>query len=353
MPHFRRIIRPGALVHIISVFEGRASYVADDIERTEYLARVGAAFMRGDWRMICYAIMSTHVHLAAVAGTLPFDELFRGAHSGYATWLNRKRGRKGHVFADRPDSPEVDLADVHRVVSYMHNNPVRAGVVRNAKASTWTSHRAYLGIEEAQRWLDVDLGLLLLGRENTLEDRNAFGKSIAEAVHDAEPPWLDRRAMAAHRRELRHELGVAIELTYPVVSRRRGTATYPILTDQGVRAKPGWIAGPGPVLDEICRHTGISLDVLQSSTRQRVVTRARKLAVLVYRQQFGCPLKEIAAWLGITGTAASRLASRIDVDVVTEAAEIANRLTVTSSADAKCSNVRKLSPSPKVVSNPK
>ena len=77
MPHFRRIIRPGALVHIISVFEGRASYVADDIERTEYLARVGAAFMRGDWRMICYAIMSTHVHLAAVAGTLPFDELFK------------------------------------------------------------------------------------------------------------------------------------------------------------------------------------------------------------------------------------------------------------------------------------
>jgi hypothetical protein len=58
-----------------------------------------------------YAVMSSHIHLLLVAGTSTFDFLIRRAHSGFARWLNRRQGRLGPVFAQRPDTIDVDLAD--------------------------------------------------------------------------------------------------------------------------------------------------------------------------------------------------------------------------------------------------
>jgi hypothetical protein len=48
------------------------------------------------------------------------------------------------------------------VIAYIHNNPVRAGVVAKASDSSWTSHRAYVGSSKPPQWLKVDHGYELM-----------------------------------------------------------------------------------------------------------------------------------------------------------------------------------------------
>jgi hypothetical protein len=72
------------------------------------------------------------------------------------------------------------------LVSYVHCNPVRAGVVAAADESNWTSHRAYLGVARKPPWLDVQLGLDLCGF-STGQELDAYTRTTP----------IDRKALDA------------------------------------------------------------------------------------------------------------------------------------------------------------
>ncbi len=86
--------------------------------------------------------MSNHLHWELIAGFSSFSRWSSPLHGGFARWLNRRQGRFGVVFAERPKTIVLPLTDAARLTAYLHNNPVRAGVARTASTSTWTSHRA-------------------------------------------------------------------------------------------------------------------------------------------------------------------------------------------------------------------
>ena len=49
-----------------------------------------------------------------------------------------------------------------QLIRYIHLNPLRAGLVRDAADYRWSGHRAYLGYA-GPPWLSTDLGFRLLG----------------------------------------------------------------------------------------------------------------------------------------------------------------------------------------------
>jgi len=327
MSGLRRIIRPGTLIHVISRLVVGVT-IDDAEERLEYLRRVRHGIERSDWNIISFAIMSTHTHLGLIAGIATFDALFRGVHGAFARWLNRRRGRFGPVFTDRPTTVVVDLANTVRFVAYLHNNPVRAGLVRRAVESDWTSHRFYVNAAPAPDWLDVGLGCHLLGLPDTPEARMAFDRRVDNEAGQDEP-WLSGRQLAAHRAEIRRERGSAIEIAYPKVSLRHPReARYPLVNAEGVRLKPRWSGDVPHLLQEVSRQTRVSVIQMQSSVRQRDVTAARCLAVLTYRDYLGRPLNDIARWLGLSKSAASKLAKRASQELHDRARMLAQRVAV-------------------------
>ncbi|MFT3694223.1 MAG: hypothetical protein QM831_13845 [Kofleriaceae bacterium] len=102
--------------------------------------------------------MSNHIHIAAIAGQEPLSHWSRRANLPFAQWTNEQKRRIGPVFANRASDWAVAPERVPALIAYLHNNPVRAGVVKSASESNWTSHRFYLG-QTAPRWLHVDDGL--------------------------------------------------------------------------------------------------------------------------------------------------------------------------------------------------
>ncbi|MBA3504030.1 MAG: hypothetical protein H0T65_26955 [Deltaproteobacteria bacterium] len=148
--------------HLIARFVASQWFVETDHERDIYLRLLGDALRTSDWTCIAYAVMSNHIHLGMVAGSTPRASWLRNAHSPFGEWINRRNERIGSVFVKKPTERVVNPDEVAKVVAYIHNNPVRAGVVSRANESSWTSHGAYLGSRRRPDWLDVEQGYDLM-----------------------------------------------------------------------------------------------------------------------------------------------------------------------------------------------
>lgn len=156
-------VQDGLVYHLISRFVAKEWFIESARERRVYLSLLGLALSQTDWRLFCFAIMSSHIHLGLVAGTEPLAAWLRPLHTRFAQWLNEQRQRIGAVFVKGPNVIGVEPAGPSRLINYVHRNPVRAGVVAHPSDSDWTSHRAYLGLAHTPRWLNVELGLELAG----------------------------------------------------------------------------------------------------------------------------------------------------------------------------------------------
>jgi hypothetical protein len=153
----------GGIYHVIANFTAKEWFIDSEGKRQMYLALFGAALATSDWRCFAYAVMSSHIHLALVAGRDSLASWMRSAHTSFARWLNDTRGRKGAVFVKGPNFLAYEPQGVGRLINYIHCNPVRGGAASAPHLSTWTSHRAYLGLAARPEWLDVRLGLELAG----------------------------------------------------------------------------------------------------------------------------------------------------------------------------------------------
>ncbi len=152
---------PGIVHHLIWRFVEHRWFLRTAEARTTYLRLLGRALEQSDWRCISYALMSNHIHLAAVAGRSPLAEWSRCVNIPFAAGVNQKHKRIGPVFAERARDHAVAPEGVGALIGYIHNNPVRASVVERAADSSWTSHRAYLATTTPPTWLHIQLGLEL------------------------------------------------------------------------------------------------------------------------------------------------------------------------------------------------
>ena len=149
MARFARIHVTGGLFHIISRFQDRKYYLDIEGARERYLELLGNALETHDCRVIAYCLMSSHVHLVVQLGNDPIGQLTKKIHAPFANFVNRHRKGIGVVMADRPKSVLVHTETYGmELIRYVHNNPVRAGVVDRASESSWSNHRAYLGQEK-------------------------------------------------------------------------------------------------------------------------------------------------------------------------------------------------------------
>jgi REP element-mobilizing transposase RayT len=181
MPREPRDIEPGATYHLISRFVDRDWFIQLQREREHYLELLGRSIGESRWQLLAFAIMSNHVHLAAVAAADPLHAWIRRVHAPFADAMNRAYDRIGPMFVRGPKAYLVENRDVGNLIAYIHNNPVRAGVVRRADESTWTSHRAYVGASDVPPWLQVRRGLELVG----VRDASDFDAWVTDPAREA------------------------------------------------------------------------------------------------------------------------------------------------------------------------
>jgi len=178
MPRKPRIHYPGALYHVMLGGNGGCDVFADAKDRYRFFLLLQEMVERFGCRVYAYSLMDTHIHLALQVGEVELSKVMQNLSSRYTRWSNRRHQKTGHLFQGRYKAILVEEdAYLLQLVSYLHLNPVRAGMTADPADFSWSSHRAYLG-QEIVPWLVCDLVLAQLS-ETPSHARKLFADFVA------------------------------------------------------------------------------------------------------------------------------------------------------------------------------
>jgi REP element-mobilizing transposase RayT len=103
-------------------------------------------------RFHAYCLMPTHFHFLVQIDSPDQDPLRRKIGdilSGYTKTINRNYGRRGSLFQQHTKA-KIISGNNHLIscLNYIHQNPVRAGLVSSLEDWEFSSYREYLGESE-------------------------------------------------------------------------------------------------------------------------------------------------------------------------------------------------------------
>lgn len=159
-----RIEFEGAWYHVMNRGAARQDVFLSDVQRERFLELLGDLADRFGVETHAYCLMGNHYHLLVHT---PLGNLGRGMrhlNGVYTQFFNRDQGRDGALFRGRYKAILVD-ADAYllHLSSYIHRNPLEAGMVERLEDYPWSSYSAYIDKTTAAQWLCRDMVYLMLG----------------------------------------------------------------------------------------------------------------------------------------------------------------------------------------------
>ena len=165
MPRPPRLEFSGAVYHVIARGNEQRDVFRNDADRELYLRRLAHYRDRFRFRLYAYCLMSNHVHLALETGPVHLSRIVLALHGSYAQAFNQRYQRVGHLFQGRYKAFLVQKTSyLLALARYIHENPVKAGLVSESRLYRWSSDRFYQGAR-APDWLDTRGLLELLGAD--------------------------------------------------------------------------------------------------------------------------------------------------------------------------------------------
>ncbi len=291
-----RIEFEGAVYHIVCRGDGGDDIVRDDVDRNRLVESLGQVCEKTGWVVHAYCILSNHYHLLLETPAANLVVGMKWLQGTYSQRFNARHKRRGHVFQGRYKSLLVDpeLSGYFGTVStYIHLNPVRAGLLREKDLSLiqyrWSSYPSYIK-KPSQRpeWLEVTR---VLAESGGLHDDGRGRRSYAD--------YVDQRA-----RDLKHS------------SRRED------MEKEWKSIRRGWCVGGDEFRDALQERLGQLLNrnkkasycgdsITQHDETHATILLSRGLDVLGLRQEDlpalakSDPKKAVLAWVIKSRTAVS------------------------------------------------
>lgn len=118
-------------------------------------------------KVIAYCVMSNHAHILVYTEDIEeISMLMRKINTAYAIYYNKNEERVGYVFANRYYSQAIkDEAHLLICIQYIHQNPVKAGLVNLPTEYKFSSFKEFV-----ENKLDKKMARLIFGTENYLQE---------------------------------------------------------------------------------------------------------------------------------------------------------------------------------------
>lgn len=147
---------PDTWHHVMNRGIARRPIFETDQDRRFFLSLLAREARAGRIEIHAYSLMLTHFHLLVRSVRGELSEAMRRVQYRYSRRFNRTRRRDGPLFRGRFLSRHIDsLRYRRRVVTYIHDNPVDAGLVSDPARDEWSSAH-YLSRAQRPRWLATD-----------------------------------------------------------------------------------------------------------------------------------------------------------------------------------------------------
>ena len=159
-----------------------------------------------------YCLMSNHIHLLIREQKEEISSVIKRLGVAYAYYFNKKYQRNGHLFQDRFRSEPVNTMEYFvTLLRYIHQNPVKAGLVSSPRDYLWSSWHEYAGtfsfqpcicktssvasrmnisdlLELIEDPLDDGMGILDIESEETIYHTENELKDFLRNTHGVENP---------------------------------------------------------------------------------------------------------------------------------------------------------------------
>jgi REP element-mobilizing transposase RayT len=179
MPRTRRLKSETGIYHVILRGINKQIIFEDDEDHEMFLKTLKQYKTQSQYKLLAYCLMGNHVHLLLKTEKEELGQIFRRIGASYVYWYNHKYNRTGHLFQDRYKSEVVETdAYLFAVLRYIHQNPIKAGIVNKLEEYTWSSYAEYLRLTNDQ-YIDQDFVLNLFDENRTkaIDDFKVFNET--------------------------------------------------------------------------------------------------------------------------------------------------------------------------------
>ena len=157
MPRKARQKSESGIYHIIMRGIDRQVIFYEDEDFHRFLQTLKYYKETSEYELYGYCLMDNHIHLLLKVGSEPLEQIMRRICGKFVYWYNHKYDRAGYLFQDRFKSEPVE-EDTYflTVLRYIHQNPLKAGIVETLKHYPWSSYHAYI---HRNPLVDIDFAL--------------------------------------------------------------------------------------------------------------------------------------------------------------------------------------------------
>jgi putative transposase len=161
MPRTARLLSKSGVYHVMMRGNEKKAVFYDNEDRNKYLDTMLKMKEDGNYQLYAYCLMKNHVHLLIREKEDAIQRTMKRICVSYVYYFNNKYQRTGHLFQDRFRSEVIEKESyILAATRYIHNNPVKAGIVKAAENFSWSSCKEYIGERAHQKGL-VDREFLL------------------------------------------------------------------------------------------------------------------------------------------------------------------------------------------------
>jgi REP element-mobilizing transposase RayT len=163
MPRQQRQKSQSGYYHIMIRGNERRNIFLDDKDRLQFVDTLYEKKQVHRFYLHAFCLMDNHVHLVISEGDEDIATTMKRITVSYVYYFNKKYERVGHLFQDRFKSEAIEgNSYVISLVRYIHQNPVKATMVKTADEYKWSSCNSYSNTDNLfAKILDMDIVLEL------------------------------------------------------------------------------------------------------------------------------------------------------------------------------------------------
>ncbi len=180
MPRIARERSSSGIYHIMLRGANRREIFHDEKDCTRFLETVKKYKKKSNIKIYGWCLMGNHVHLLLQEGKEELSVTMKRISVSFASYYNWRYKTTGHLFQDRYKSETIESDErLIAVVRYIHQNPIKAGLVKSPCDWKWSSSQEYYDNHtNPPLLLDVELILSIFS-----EDRIKF-KEYNESLNE-------------------------------------------------------------------------------------------------------------------------------------------------------------------------
>lgn len=161
MPRKARVKSRSGIYHIMLRGVNRQEIFHDDADCKKFLKIIQKYKVKSELKIYAWCLMGNHVHLLLREGNESISNTMKRIGVSFVSYYNWKYRTTGHLFQGRFKSESVENVDyLLTVTRYIHQNPVKAGIVNRVDDWRWSSCLGYYGQNYFPALL-LDEGLIL------------------------------------------------------------------------------------------------------------------------------------------------------------------------------------------------